>query len=142
MHTDDTRPADRSALRALLQARRRDVTDDLQLRMARIRDRGSAPVPLNEQEEADAADLDVALVDIASGTLRAIDQAIERVDDGTYGVCALCGGAIAEARLTALPFAVRCQRCEAAREHASGDRTAAARRRGWPGDHPGGGRPA
>ena len=39
-----------------------------------------------------------------------------RINDGTYGGCFECGGEIAEARLRALPFAMRCKDCEEAHE--------------------------
>ncbi|HXN11934.1 MAG TPA: TraR/DksA family transcriptional regulator [Candidatus Acidoferrales bacterium] len=36
--------------------------------------------------------------------LKQIDDALERLDDGTYGVCESCGLEIAEERLEAMPF--------------------------------------
>jgi DnaK suppressor protein len=49
-------------------------------------------------------------------TLNKIDEALSRLGEGTYGHCFECGDEIAEARLRALPFAVRCKDCEEARE--------------------------
>ncbi len=40
-----------------------------------------------------------------------VDQALERVDQGTYGICAGCGRPIPDARLDALPSAVVCIEC-------------------------------
>jgi DnaK suppressor protein len=37
-----------------------------------------------------------------------IDEALERISAGTYGVCAKCGGAIPEERLAAVPYATLC----------------------------------
>jgi DnaK suppressor protein len=45
-----------------------------------------------------------------------IDAALQRIGEGTYGECFECGEKITEARLKALPFAVRCRACEEARE--------------------------
>ena len=45
-----------------------------------------------------------------------IEDAIRRVDDGTYGACESCGGAIERARLKALPFAKKCMACQNAAE--------------------------
>lgn len=45
-----------------------------------------------------------------------IEDAIRRVDDGSYGACELCGGAIERARLKALPFAKKCMICQNAAE--------------------------
>lgn len=44
----------------------------------------------------------------------AIRAALRRLDAGTYGQCARCGRAIAEARLTALPYATTCVACASA----------------------------
>ena len=51
-------------------------------------------------------------------TLNKINEALARLDEGRYGTCYECGDEIAEARLRALPFAVRCKDCEEERETA------------------------
>jgi DnaK suppressor protein len=48
-------------------------------------------------------------------TVREIDQALERLDDGSYGRCAVCGEAIPEDRLAALPWATLCVPCSGRR---------------------------
>ncbi len=45
-----------------------------------------------------------------------IEDAIRRVDDGTYGACESCGKAIERPRLKALPFAKKCMGCQNAAE--------------------------
>lgn len=40
-----------------------------------------------------------------------IGRALERIDDGSYGVCVVCGAAIAPARLALVPEADRCAAC-------------------------------
>ena len=62
------------------------------------------------------ADIGFALLQIKVETLNAINAAVRRLDEGTYGDCVECGDAIHEARLRALPFAVRCRECEETRE--------------------------
>jgi DnaK suppressor protein len=44
--------------------------------------------------------------------IKQIDDAIERVDDGSYGVCESCGLEIAEPRLDAMPFTRLCRDCQ------------------------------
>jgi RNA polymerase-binding transcription factor DksA len=44
--------------------------------------------------------------------LQAIREAIDRIDQGTYGQCAACGQPIPQARLRAMPYALRCIDCE------------------------------
>ncbi len=41
-------------------------------------------------------------------TLRRIDAALERIDDGTYGTCEIGGEPIGEERLRAIPWTARC----------------------------------
>lgn len=40
-----------------------------------------------------------------------IERALERIEQGTYGMCELCGGEISEDRLNALPEANTCIKC-------------------------------
>lgn len=42
-----------------------------------------------------------------------IDAAVKRLDDGSYGICEGCGGAIGEGRLEARPVARTCIQCAA-----------------------------
>jgi YteA family regulatory protein len=44
--------------------------------------------------------------------LRAIDSALKKIDDGTYGICGMCGREIDDARLEAIPSAALCIDCE------------------------------
>ena len=68
--------------------------------------------------------MDFALMEMESETLRKIDEAIQRLQDGTYGVCSECDETISEARLKALPFATVCRDCQAQREDETADRNA------------------
>ncbi len=43
-----------------------------------------------------------------------IDRALEKLDEGTYGLCDVCGAPIGPDRLEALPWAVLCVTCKAA----------------------------
>ena len=45
-----------------------------------------------------------------------IEDSIRRIDEGTYGACEICGGAIELPRLKALPFAKKCMSCQNAAE--------------------------
>lgn len=42
---------------------------------------------------------------------REINDALRRIADGTYGICAQCGGPIAKARLDIVPHARLCMKC-------------------------------
>jgi len=48
--------------------------------------------------------------------LKKIDEAIARIDDGTYGVCESCGGEIGVKRLEARPVTTLCIECKTRQE--------------------------
>jgi DnaK suppressor protein len=50
-------------------------------------------------------------LEVESDELQAIDAAIERIKDGTYGTCQDCGKPIPLKRLQAVPYVVDCIGC-------------------------------
>lgn len=50
-----------------------------------------------------------------------IEEALDRVRNGTFGVCKKCGKIIPKARLEAVPTAKMCIECKSAQERAAGD---------------------
>jgi DnaK suppressor protein len=114
-----------SDLKAMLDARRRELQAEVQGKMRGVREEGTWGGKLNEvldaveSAEADIQeDLEFALVQMKSETLNKVNDALIRLEQGNYGNCFDCGDEIAEKRLHALPFAVRCKDCEEARETA------------------------
>ena len=84
-----------------------------------------------ESSEADIQeDIEFALIQMKSETLNKVTDALVRLKQGEYGYCFECGEEIAEKRLRALPFAVRCKDCEEAREIAEQRERQLAQRRG------------
>jgi DnaK suppressor protein len=70
-----------------------------------------------ESSEVDIQEaIEFALIQMKAETLKRIDAALRRIGQGTYGECFDCGETIPDARLRAVPFAVRCRDCEEARE--------------------------
>ena len=49
-------------------------------------------------------------------TLQKIDEALHRIEDGSYGICEVCGQLIRKPRLQHLPFAHTCMECQSAME--------------------------
>ena len=49
-------------------------------------------------------------------TIQQIDEALHRIDDGTYGVCTSCGQLIRKPRLINQPFVLTCMECQSAME--------------------------
>jgi DnaK suppressor protein len=66
-------------------------------------------------EERDR-EINFILTDRDRGKLQAIEDALERIEDGSYGVCESCESEIADGRLVALPFTRLCVQCQADRE--------------------------
>ena len=121
-----TSPRPRYAeLKQMLDERRREIQAEVQGKMRGVREEGTWGGKLNEvldtveSAEADIQEeIEFSLVQMKSETLNKINDALVRLEQGTYGNCFECGEEIAEKRLRALPFAVRCKECEEARETA------------------------
>jgi RNA polymerase-binding transcription factor DksA len=57
-------------------------------------------------------ELDETLEGNAVAIVHAIDSALERIAQGTYGRCTVCGDGIPEERLDAVPYATLCVACK------------------------------
>jgi DnaK suppressor protein len=87
---------------------------ELEGRAAQIRTDISEPMSADFEEQAvEAEDDEVLLAQDAVMThkIATVRAAIRRVDDGIYGVCLACGGAISQARLDAIPESALCIAC-------------------------------
>ena len=124
-------------LKTMLVDRRREIRAEVQDKIRDAREEGAWGNKQNEvldaveSSEADIQDdIEFALIQMKSETLNKIDDALLRLEQGDYGNCFECGEEIAEKRLRALPFAVRCKDCEEAREIAEKRERQLAARRG------------
>jgi DnaK suppressor protein len=116
-------PTNRYAdLKKILEGRQAEILSEVQGRIRGVRAEGSQ-TKLNEVFDAGESsdtdiqeDIEFALIQMKAETLTKINEALTRLEEGHYGNCFECGDEIAEARLRALPFAVRCKDCEEARE--------------------------
>jgi DnaK suppressor protein len=109
-------------LRRILEERRREMVTEVQGKIRDVRTE-AAGTPVNgvldaaESSDADIQeDIELALIQMKAETLSKIDEALVRLEKGTFGLCTECGEEISERRLRALPFALRCKDCEEARE--------------------------
>jgi DnaK suppressor protein len=57
-------------------------------------------------------EIDLYLSGQARATVVEIDRALQKIEDGTYGMCEQCGDSIPDARLQALPYAALCVSCK------------------------------
>ena len=125
-----------SELKTMLEERRRDLMTAVQGKIRQVRaDCTKDRDVMDEGESSDVEtqdDIELALIQMHSETLTKVNEALCRLDEGTYGHCFECGEEIAEPRLRALPFAVRCKDCEEARETAEQRERLLTPRRGSP----------
>jgi RNA polymerase-binding protein DksA len=77
---------------------------------------GQAPDPGDESVATLITDLGHADMGRDLSELRALEAALARLRDGSYGICAECGGDIGFERLRANPAAVRCVDCQRVHE--------------------------
>ncbi len=61
-------------------------------------------------------DLELERSEMRRRELRRVDEALDRLAGGTYGICDDCDAEIAEERLEILPFATRCVDCARRKE--------------------------
>jgi DnaK suppressor protein len=110
-------------LKTMLLERQREILNEVQGKIRDVRAEGSEKphevLDPGETSEVDIQeDIEFALIQMKAETLNKINEALSRLEEGTYGRCFECGEEIAQPRLRALPFAVRCKDCEEAREMA------------------------
>ena len=121
-------------LRQMLEDRRRELMNEVQGKIRDVRAEGNRERDVLDQGESSEVDIqddiEFALIQMKGETLSKVNEALRRLDENTYGNCFECGDEIAEARLRALPFAVRCKDCEEARETAEQRERLLARRGG------------
>ena len=110
--------------RSLLLEQRRQAIEDLEAERAtalqsddEVEDVGDmSELDLNRSTELDLASRESQLIE-------EIDDALLRIDDGTYGQCERCGKPIDEKRLKAMPTAKYDAECQAAIEATKGAET-------------------
>src|SRR5579862_7217740 len=111
-----------STLRDIL-ARLRDETHEKILAFRRDQGEEMMTSPGDEMDVArSTSDVEThaSLIERSEDRLRLIDQALARVDNGTYGTCAECGEDIPVERLKALPFALLGVDCQEKRGRSRG----------------------
>jgi len=67
---------------------------------------------LDSVSEERTRELDMILTDREKQKLKQIDDALDRIEEGTYGLCEECGIKIPRARLKVVPFAKYCVECK------------------------------
>ena len=117
---------DLARFRNILQATRVSVEDSLRRREGVAVER--TPDSSDEAQFAFDQDLKVRTLDNNSATLAAINRALDRIEDRSYGHCQRCGAEINARRLLAVPWASLCLHCQ---EEADRGRQDESRRNFW-----------
>ncbi|HJT20504.1 MAG TPA: TraR/DksA C4-type zinc finger protein [Nitrospira sp.] len=109
---NDRRP---DVLRTLLIGRRTQLQKEIDYLIAQHRDNHSESQVLDVEDMSlrDATGAQqIALLEARTQQRIQLDEALRRLDEGTYGICEDCETPISPGRLRALPFARRCVACQ------------------------------
>ena len=106
---------DVAAIREVLRARLADLDEDL-TELTAVPQDPMAAVSFGKRVGDGTTEAVERLAKVGTATqldaMRAdVRRALEKIDDGTYGICDRCGALIPEERLDARPWSVRCVRC-------------------------------
>ncbi|MFC2047175.1 TraR/DksA family transcriptional regulator [Chloroflexota bacterium] len=105
--------------RSRLESEQKRLLDEIEQSKASIRPvderREGSPFGKREEEAAETLELEkrLALDKRTTDLLVEIEHALHKFDEGTYGLCDVCGQPIEPARLEALPQANLCLSCKA-----------------------------
>jgi DnaK suppressor protein len=72
----------------------------------------NAPDPIDQVQNASNRALAIRQLELDSSRQRALNEALERIRDGSYGICERCDAEISEKRLLAVPWTAYCLRCQ------------------------------
>lgn len=106
----------------MLEEERRDLTGELKM-LTEVRRDPTAVVSFGKRVgdgtmEAVERIHQTSAAKVLAAKLADVERALAKLSEGTYGTCDSCGGPIPGERLEAMPWAVLCVSCAAAREGA------------------------
>lgn len=80
----------------------------------------SLPIHLADMgSETYEQDLAISLMESGSEVLEQVEEALDRIKEGTYAICVECGSKIGRARMDALPYTAVCIECASRLERRS-----------------------
>lgn len=104
-------PKRKNALQVMLNKRLGELLKEIKS----LESSSDIPVPVKPRRRGarvDDSDDPEAFLEIRQDALAKVRLAIIRLNGDRYGICIQCGTDIAESRLEALTFAVRCKNCD------------------------------
>jgi DnaK suppressor protein len=72
----------------------------------------NAPDPIDQVQNASNRALAIRQLELDTGRQRALNEALGRIRDGSYGICVRCDAEISEKRLLAVPWTAYCLHCQ------------------------------
>ena len=107
-------PAELDRIRSLLSQKRAVLTQHLETELVELEKPEKKHRTDLEEIASDTHETDslCEIMGMESSQIDQIERALNKIDNGTYGVCEDCGGEIPGARLEALPFATQCVECK------------------------------
>jgi RNA polymerase-binding protein DksA len=106
-------PADLRRYKKLLLEKRSGLSDSEGDAQAPVPSAGGWDGDSADQANADAdAELHVRLHQTDGRLLRAIEEALDRIGQGTFGICVVCKQSIPKVRLDAVPWTHLCLKCK------------------------------
>ncbi len=126
---ESTRRKSIDEMKALLLERRAELLQGLEQNL-KYQSSPAATKGDSSDLAANALDSDTAmhLAENGSSELKQIDEALGKIEEGTYGQCGVCSGDIPWGRLEAVPYATLCIQCKEQQERTGSSGTSAA---GW-----------
>lgn len=116
-------PLDLRAIRQNLEDERARLLERIVAETARLNQPIElTPEPLDRARLITTRELQSALLAQAQQHLEHIEAALKRLEDGTYGICAICSAPIHPDRLNILPYATTCVKCQRRQEQVDGDK--------------------
>lgn len=105
-------------LKKMLNKMKEDILKEAREEMKKFQTGEKRQIVESVMDDADlsAIDLseDISLKQLSThrDILKKIEEALRKLDEGTYGICEMCGDEISEERLKILPFAIYCIHCQ------------------------------
>jgi RNA polymerase-binding protein DksA len=113
--------------RRLLEAERNRLSEELEAIEEHLPEVEQVSVDASGGYDEDLADIasdtferekGIAIENSVQDLLQQVEEALGRIDEGTFGICEMCGQPIHPDRLRALPYARLCINCKAREEQA------------------------
>jgi DnaK suppressor protein len=105
-------------LRQMLEEKQKEVQKEIDGLIAQSRKEQtqlreeSVPDPEDSAFQNSTEEKQISILEARNRVRMNIDTALQKLNDGTYGICEDCGEPINEARLKVQPFAKRCISCQ------------------------------